>query len=178
MGIVAVFPLILAALLAYVYRENNRGEIIFSSIFAGAFFGLFSYFFSMVFLSGLLYILGGALVDSLIKVAGVNLRRGYSLFFGVGFGGGVAALSLFYGSLEGFYVIYGLLISTASVLFHSSTSVMASGGSPLRGLTRVTALSILYNILLFINTWETAALAIVYSSYLLFRVGKRRPVKV
>ncbi len=165
-----LFPLALVILLSIFAGRNLKvsGERAFSSLFAGSFFGLFSWFFSMYFLGGWLFLIGGALIDSLIKIAGVNLRkeRNYSLFFGLGFGLAIGFFSLFYGTSD---ALYGIVFSASAILFHSSTAITAFSSEIFKPLPRIFLLSIIYNLLLMLNSWASLVIALLYSAFLFHR---------
>jgi len=55
--------------------SENLWRESFLSDHRGSFFGLASWFFSIYFLQGILFLMGGAILDFLIKIAGANLRR-------------------------------------------------------------------------------------------------------
>lgn len=161
--LLGLVPVALSVLLSILVGRSLRatGERAFSSMMAGAFFGLFSWFFSVYFLGGWLFVVFGAFTDSLIKIAGVNLRKEkkYSLFFGLGFGLATSFLSLFYSNA---LWLYGIIFALVAVLFHSSTSVIAHSTEVFRPLPRLFLLSLLYNILLTLNSWESIIIAMVY----------------
>lgn len=165
-----LFPLAIAILLSIFAGRNLKvsGERAFSSLFAGSFFGLFSWFFSTYFLGGWSFLIGGALIDSLIKIAGVNLRKEkrYSIFFGLGFGLAIGFFSLFYGTSN---ALYGALFSLSAILFHSSTAILAFSSEVFKPLPKIFLLSIIYNLLLMLNSWASIAIALIYSAFLFYR---------
>lgn len=165
-----LFPLAAVIIIAIIAGRDLKvsGERAFSSLFAGSFFGLFSWFFSTYFLGGWSFLIGGALIDSLIKIAGVNLRKEkrYSLFFGLGFALAIGFFSLFYGASN---ALYGALFSLSAILFHSSTAILAFSSEVFKPLPRIFLLSIIYNLLLMLNSWASIVIALLYSAFLFYR---------
>lgn len=161
--LLGLVPVALSVLLSILAGKKLKvsGEKAFSSMMAGAFFGLFSWVFSVYFLGGWLFVVFGAFIDSLIKIAGVNLRKEkrYSLFFGIGFGLATSFLSLSYSNTVW---LYGIISAFAAVLFHSSTSVTAHSTEVFKPLPGLFLLSLLYNALLVLNSWESIIIAMVY----------------
>ena len=175
MNWIFLLPLLMAIIFSMlVYKRiEKKGfyeELIFSSVLAGLFFGLFFWFFSMYFLSGLFYVFGGAFLESLMKSAAVHLRkdRRYSVFFGLGFGAVIPALSIFYSDLTLNTAICGILFSLASLLFHSSTSIKLSHGNAWNAIFLVFLLTIPYNLLLWFDYIGIMIISVFYSA-LIFR---------
>jgi len=169
MNLISLFPVAMMIALSVICTRALKisGERAFSSLMAGSFFGIFSWFFSAYFLSGFLFLLGGALLDSLIKAAGVNLRKDkrYSLFFGFGFGFAISFLSLFYSSTAW---PYSILFATSAMLFHAATSILAFSSETLKPVPRLFFFSFLYNVMLLLNSWISISIALIFGG-ILFR---------
>ena len=173
-----IFPLLLMVIFSVlihkkIERMDFNKELAFSSVLAGLFLGLVFWIFSMIFLSEpIFYVVGGAIVGTAIKSITIHLRkdRRYSIFFGLGFGAAIPALSLLYADFTVNIAIYGILFSLASLLFHSSTSVKLSYGNIWKAIFLVFLLTIPYNFLFYYSyTGYIIMIISVFYSAIIFR---------